>query len=208
MTRRFFIERELRQIYGGQPTDDSEITVGLINTWLQDAIAVAAKQNYKEGMMADDICYVNNSFYTTYKALPITFDEKYTWSLELPEIPIGIGTNFGISTLELKDSSGNLSYPLVWLSQNQRTFFRTMRPIPNKTLALPQGKFVYITSTLLLNQYTGTVTMISGGDSTDLDSEINVPPDYFSTMVEYLKQQLSFERAQVKDMANDGQDTR
>lgn len=208
MQRRVFIERVLREIYGGQPNDDSTITVNLVNNWIGDATAIAAKQNYKEGMMADDICYVNNSFYSTFKALPITFDEKYTWVLELPEIPIGIGTNFGVSTLELKDSNGNLSYPLVWLSQNQRSFFRTMRPIPNKTLALPQGKFVYITSTLLLNQYTGNVTMISGGDSTDLDSEINVPPDYFPTMVEYLKQQLSFERMQPQDVANDGADVK
>ena len=54
MTRQFFIERALRQIYGGQPTDDSQITVNLVNSWLNDAIATAAKQCYKEGTSLPD----------------------------------------------------------------------------------------------------------------------------------------------------------
>jgi len=45
-----------------------------------------------------------------------------------------------------------------------------MRPIPNKVLYVYEGKFAYVFSTLLLNQYTASVTMISGGDSTDLQA--------------------------------------
>ena len=46
MTRRVFIEQVRRLIYGSQPSNDAEITTGLVNTWLESAIAFAAKTNY------------------------------------------------------------------------------------------------------------------------------------------------------------------
>ena len=46
MTRNAFIERILRQIYNGQPSDDSNITYNLVNQWLNDAIGLAVKKNY------------------------------------------------------------------------------------------------------------------------------------------------------------------
>ena len=82
-----------------------------------------------------------------------------------------------------------------------------MRQIPNKLLAYQQGEFVYVISQLILSEYTANVTLVSAGDSTDLDSTLNVPEDYFSVMVEYIKQQLVFERNQPVDVNNDGNDS-
>jgi len=207
MTRRQFIERNLRQIYGGQPSDDATITVNLVNFWLQDAIGLAAKTNYKDNIAIDSISYVSNSFYTTFKNLPILADEQFVWKITLPQIPLGIGNTDGISTVQIKDnSSPQISFPVVLISENQRSFYRGMRPIPNKILGYSEGEFMYLQSTLILTPYTGYVTMISGGDSTNLDSTLNVPADYYPVMVEYLKQQLMFERMAPVDNANDGQD--
>jgi hypothetical protein len=207
LTRATFIERVRRQIYGGQPSDDASITVGLVNNYLNDAIAVAAKANYKENIAIDGINFVNNSFYTTYKSLSVTADEQFLWKITLPEIPIGIGENFGCETLIFKDSSSNqLSYPVVFISQNQRSYARSMRPIPNIVLAYLEGQFVYVQSTIILSAYTAQATMISGGDSTNLQSTLNVPPDYFPVMMQYLQSQLLLEKAQPVDSANDGLD--
>jgi len=174
---------------------------------LQDAIALAAKTNYNEALKIGEIGYVNNSFYTTYKDLAIVNDEVFLWRIELPEIPLGIGYNEGVSTLILKDSdSRQLTYPMVWLNENQRTFQRSMRPIPGKTLAYSEGKFIYIISIVILNYYTAQITMISGGDSTDLFSELNVPPDYFPVMMDYLVKQLMFARNVPVHATNDGSD--
>lgn len=205
MTRLFYIQRILRQVYNGEPTDDAVITTNYVNSLIQDAVAVAAKQNYKEAMMVDDICYVNNGFYTTYKGIAVTKDEQFTWKVALPEVPVGIGTNFGISTLQFKDALGNISYPCIPLSENQKTYYQTMRAIPNKTLFYYEGAFIYAKSTILLNQYTASVTMISGGDSTDLTSQLNVPPDYIPVMDTYIVPKLLALLNQRKDMANDGQ---
>ena len=211
MTRRFWIERCLRQIYGQQPTDDASISINLVNTWLNDAIAVAAKQNYKDNITIDGIGYINNSFYTRFSGIAITADGgmiNFIWKLTLPQIPLGIGENEGISTLELVDSTtGQVSRPFIPLSERQKSFYQSVRPIPNKILYYYEGNILYAVSQLLLNQYTANVTMVSGGDSTNLDSILNVPDDYMPVMVEYVKQQLLFEQTRPIDQANDGVDS-
>lgn len=207
MDRRTFIERALRQIYNGHPPDDATITVNLVNTWLPDATASAAKASYTDNLKLDGIAYVNGGFYTTFKGLSVSADEFNLWKIELPHIPVGLGSNEGINTAQIKENSTNISKPLTWINQSQKTFYQNMRPIPNKVLAYSEGKFIYVISTILLNQYTASVTMVSGGDDTDLDSELNVPPDYFPLMVEYIKQQLLFEKMQAVDNVNDGLDS-
>jgi hypothetical protein len=207
MRRITYIEQVRRLVYGGQPDSDAEITIGLVNVWLDQAIAMAAKANYKDNATLDGVAYVNNSFYTTFKSLAIAADEQFVWKVTLPQIPFGIGATEGISRIIIKDnSSPQLSYPVILLSQNQKSFSRGMRIIPNKLIGYPEGEFVYIESALILNGYTAQVTMISGGDSTDLQSTLNVPADYLPVMTEYLKNQFLFERSVPKDVTADGQD--
>ena len=206
-TRRIYIEMIRRQIYGGQPSADAAITVGLVNRWLNFGIAAAAKQNYRDNIQIDGISYVNNSFYSTFKNISISYDDVFLWKVQLPQIPLGIGASEGISTLVLKDSStAQTSYPVLLLSENQRSIARGMRPIPNKLLGYSEGEFVFVESAVLLNDYTATVTMISGGNGNDLGSTINIPDDYFPVVVEYVKQQLMFSLSVPVDRAADGED--
>lgn len=206
MTRRAFIERIRRQIYNGQPSDDATITIGLVSNYLNDAVAYAAKINYTDNLKIEGIACVNNSFYTTFKSLTVVADEQYLWKITLPQIPVGIGANEGVSTLVFKNGERRLSYPIVWLTENQKSFQKGMRPIPNKLIGYPEGEFVYVISEILLDEYTAQVTMISGGDSTDLNSTLNVPGDYFPLMMQYIQQQLMIEFKQPVDATNDGLD--
>lgn len=207
MNRRTYIELIRRQIYGSQPSDDAEITVGLVNKYLDIAIAVAAQQNYKGNIALEGISYVNNGFYTTFKGIAVTKDENFLWKVQLPQIPVGIGENDGVPILVFKDATNNqISQNVIWMSQNQRSFSSGRRQIPNKLLAYQEADSVYVLSTILLSQYTASVTMISGGTSTDLTSTINVPPDYFTVIVDYLKTQLLFQRQMPQDVQNDGLD--
>lgn len=206
MKRSVFIERTLRQIYNGQPSDDATITTNLVNTWMDDGIALAAKQNYKDNYQIDGVSYVNGGFYTTFKGVAIEADEQFLWKITLPQIPVGIGATEGISTLVIKYDNLNTSFPVIWIDQNQKTYYQSMRPIPNKIIAYNEGENVFLVSSLLMDLYTAQVTMISGGDSTNLDSTLNVPPDYLPVIVEYIKQQLMFERMQPLDNESDGND--
>src|SRR5690242_19756623 len=117
-TRNSFIERVLRQIYGSQPTDDSSITFNLVNKWLNNAIGIAVKQNYKDNVMLDGVGYVNNSFYTSFKNISVTAGDNFSWIVELPQLPIALGRNEGISILEFRDSNGQLSLPCIPISEN------------------------------------------------------------------------------------------
>lgn len=206
-TRFMFIKRALRQIYNDQPSDDSNITTNLVNMWLNDAIGAAAKKNYTDNLQMDGVAYVNNSFYTSFSQLPITAVSQFVYQLTLPQIPFALGNNEGVGVLQFVDSAGNISDPAIPLSENQVGYYRNMRAIPNKILYFSEGLFIYAISTLQLNNFTGSVRIVSGGDNTNLNSVLNVPDDYKPIMIEYIKNQLAWERAQPRINTNDGTDS-
>jgi hypothetical protein len=208
MTRQAIIERIRRLIYGEQPSDDASITVGLVNNWLNDALALAAKANYTENLQIQGVEVISNGFYTTYSDIAVTSEGNFVYKITLPEIPVGLGVNMGVASLRFSDGK-LISWDAVPMTINQTGISRSRRMIPNKLLYWTEGKYAYVNSPIYdLTSTTAVVRMISGGDSSDLTSEINVPPDYFPVMVEYIKGQLAFAQAQPKDVQNDGQDNR
>jgi hypothetical protein len=207
MQRQTLIERILRQVYGGQPQDDSNITYGLVNQYLNDGVALAAKQSYGESIKIDGISYVNNSFYTTYKGLaPTTSDiDEFAYRIQLPHIPYGIGKNEGVESLQFR-SGANVSYQAYPLSIHELGFVDSLPWVPNSIGYWPEGEFIYVKTVLPLTTYTANVKMISGGDATDLTSTLNVPDDYIPLIIDYVSKQLTLERRVPKDVTNDGQD--
>ncbi len=206
-SRKAYIELIRRQIYGDQPSNDANITIGLCNYWLNYAAAFAAKQNSKENLSLDGVNYINNSFYSTFKGIAITQDEQFLWRLTLPQIPLGVGNTDGISQVIIKDAATNQrSYPVVLMSQNQLSFQKGMMEIPNKLLGYSEGKYIYVLSTILLSEYTASITMVSSGDGTDLTSTVNIPDDYFPIIVQFMREQLMFQRTTPQDVTNDGAD--
>ena len=206
MTRKIFIERILRQIYNGQPSDDSSITFNQVNQWLNDAIGVAAKKNYTDSIQMDGVAYVNNSFYTSYSGLTITSVNNTTFKFTLPQIPVALGKNEGLATLNFSNNNTQTTFGAVPLSMNQVSYQDTLRPIQNKVVYWPQGQEVYMSTGIPLTAYKANVRMVSGGDSTDLNSTLIIPDDYVPVMVEYIKAQLAFERSRPIDASNDGVD--
>jgi hypothetical protein len=206
MTRQALIEQILRNVYGEQPTQDSDITPNLVNIYINQGIGVAVKQNYKDSVQFDGIGYVNNSFYTTFKGLGISQNENFLWEITLPQVPLAIGTNEGVSNLRFKSADGKVSIDAIPLSINQKAYAQSMRAIPNKVLYYIEGNNAYILTAILLSEYTSSVTLISGGDSTNLNSVLNVPDDYIPVIMNYVIQLLMAERKAIKDIANDGSD--
>ncbi len=205
MKRNAFIELISRQIHGSFAPDDTVITNNYINTLLEPAIGVAVQKCYSDNLSIDDVGYVNNSFYITFKNLSISSDGNFVWKVTLPDLPMGLGAIDGISRFVIKDDvSPQTSYPVVLMTEAQVSIYKGMRTIPNKVLGWPEGEFLYILSTLLLNQFTGQVTMISGGDSTDLGSELNVPANYLPIMQDWIIKQLMILKSQPVDVVNDG----
>lgn len=208
MTRKTYCQLLLREIYGGPPSDDAKITINQVNLLLNPAVATAAKTNFIENKKADNIEYVNDSFYLTFNNISITRDysENFLYKLTLPHIPFAIGSNMGIDTAYVTAPDGATSQPFIFLSASEWARKKNGRKMPNKIICNNEGKTLKIESTLLLSNYKGTVKMISSGSSIDLSSEINVPEDYFKQILAYIKEELAFERAQPVDVVNDGRD--
>lgn len=208
-TRLNIIERVRRHVYGEQPSDDAAITENLVNAWMNDGIAIAAKQNWKESIQLDGVSYVNNSFYCTYRGIPIVQDdEQFLYTMALPQIPLGLGRNEGISVLQVVSPDGTVSDPLIPISEAQFGYMRGQRKMPNKIMYLPEGTFCHIISTLQLFPYTGKIRMISGGDRTDLNSIVNLPDESVAVVVDYCSKMLMQEVAIPKDLTIDGRDDR
>ena len=207
MTRYQLIERVLRQIYNGQPSDDSNITFGLVNQWLNDAIGAAAKKNYTDNIQLDGVSYINNSFYTTFKNLDIYAEtvDNVTYRVDLPSIPVALGRNEGVATLQFVGDK-KTSQTAIPLSMNQVAYQEQLRPIQNKIAYWVEGNNIYVKSSIPLTSYKATLRMVSGGDSTDLDSTLIVPDDYMPVVIEYIKAQLAFEKSRPIDQSNDGID--
>lgn len=206
MTRAQLIERIIRQVSGGEPNDDSQLTWNLVNLYCNEAIALAAKNNYIENAKLDNINYVSNSFYTSFRDIDISSgDDNFIYTFSLPSIPVGIGHNEGIASVRVKKGV-EVSQDLIPLSINQQGYADSMQPIPNKTMYWYEGDNVFIKSVLPLNTYKAMVRMISGGDSTDLNSTLILPPDYLGFVHDYVAQKLMIELKQPQDEANDGRD--
>lgn len=204
MTRRHLIEQIIRQVYGGQPTDDADITYNLVNQYINQGIGTVIKQNYKDSIQLDGVSYVNNSFYTTFGNLSISQSSNFLWVLTLPQIPIAIGKNEGISNFKIVSNTGSIGIDCIPLSVNQKSYAKSMRTIPNRLLYYTEGDKLYILSELILSQYKGTITMVSGGYSSDLNSTLNVPDDYIPLIISYVVNALMLERKQPRDLTNDG----
>jgi hypothetical protein len=207
MTRYALIERVLRQIYNGQPSDDSNITYNLVNQWLNDAIGMAVKKNYTDNIQMDGVAYINNSFYTTFTNIDINAElvDTVTYSIDLPIIPYALGRNEGVAMLQFVGNK-KTSQTAIPLSMNQVAYIEQLRPIQNKILYWIEGKSIYVKSSIPLTQYKATLRLISGGDSTDLNSTLIVPDDYMPMVIEYIKNQLTFEKSRPIDQSNDGVD--
>ncbi len=204
-TRGQFIEQCLRAVYGEQPNDDASLTENLVNIWVNEGIGLAVKQNWKDDVVLEGIAYMNNSFYLTLKSLAIVTDETFLYKITLPEIPYAVGKNEGVASLKFKDSTGQISYDAVPLSTNQVSYAQQMRQIPNKILYYSESQYLYAMSTIPLYNMTATVRMVSGGDSGDLDSVLNVPSDYLPILSQYVIKNLMAQRAASKQQqVNDG----
>ena len=209
MTRGAFIESILMEIYGQKPSDDAEITYNLVNLYLSEGIGVAAQTAYKGAIQLDGIGYVNNGFYSTFSGISISQDntDNLTYFFTLPEIPVGIGSSMGLAEVRFKDITGGItSFPGIPLSVNQWGYFDNMQPIPNKIMFMQEGKVVRAKTTLMLTAFTATVKMISGGNSADLNSDLNVPPDFIPVIREYIVKELMAQRLVPTDNVNDGTD--
>ena len=205
MTRRVLIEQIRRIFYGGVPNDDASLSEKEVNTYLNEAIAYMAKVNYTDAIKLDGIETVADSFYATFKNLAITKDnDTGYYSLDLPQVPLGLARGYGISTVTFPTSTGLAKSPIP-ISVRELDYIDQLKQPPSKIFYWAEGKKLWFKSyTNLVGKY-AIVRMVST-ETSDLDAEINVPQEYITDIINMVINQLKIRKGTPEDTVNDGVD--
>jgi hypothetical protein len=205
MTRKVLIEQIRRIYYGGVPNDDATLSEKEVNTYIREAIAYIAKINYTDAIKLDGIESVADSFYATFKNLAITKDnDTGYYSLDLPQVPLGLSRGYGISTVTFPTSTGLAKSPIP-ISVRELDYMDNLKQPPSKIFYWAEGKKLWFKSYTNLVGKFAIVRMVSSENS-DMDSEVNVPQEYISDIIDLILNKLKIRKGTPEDSVNDGVD--
>jgi hypothetical protein len=205
-TRYQYCEAIQRALAGGFVSDDSELTIPLINFYLNSAIGYAIKANYKEEIQLNGVEAVSDAFYATFTGMNITKDNATGWyNISLPQQTVGVGAGWDISSFIMVTGSGAkiIAYPIT----NREIAFLYETPAGCKDVFFWTVKDkMNIHACKDLTKYKGIVTMLVS-QSTDLNESISVPDGYMPLIVEYMTKTLGVMMNMQMDISSDGVDT-
>jgi len=205
MTRKVIIEQIRRQYYGGVPSDDANLSENEVNAYLSQAIAYMAKVNYTDAIKLDGVENVSDAFYSTFKGLAILKDDDtQLYYTTLPHPPLGLSRGYGISTVTFPVSTGLAKAPIP-ISPREANYLSEIKTPPSKIFYWAESNKLWFKSYIDLVGKFAIVRMISA-ESTNLDSELNVPEEYISDIINYVINQLKFRKSIPEDITNDGID--
>jgi len=205
MTRKVLIEQIRRMLYGSVPTDDANITEKEINLYINEALAYMAKVNYTDSIKLDGIETVSDVFYLTFKNLAITKDnDTGYYSLDLPQVPLGLARGYGISTVTFPTATGLAKSPIP-ISVRELDYMDNLKQPPSKIFYWAEGKKLWFKSYTNLVGRLAIVRMVSTENS-DMDAELNVPQEYITDIINLVMGQLRPRKATPQDSTNDGLD--
>lgn len=205
MVRKIIIEQIRRQYYGGVPSDDANLSESEVNMYLSQAVAYMAKINYTDSIKLDGIENVSDAFYSTFKGISILKDnDTGYYYATLPHPPVGLSRGYGISTVTFPVSTGLAKAPIP-ISPRELDYITEIKTPPSKIFYWAEGNQLYFKSYTNLVGKFAIVRMISA-ENTDFDSELNVPEEYLTDIINYVINQLKFRKSIPEDITNDGID--
>jgi hypothetical protein len=207
MTRRTLIEQIRRLYYGGTPSDDATLTENEVNLYINQAIAYIAKVNYTDAIKLDGVETVSDAFYATFKNLSMTKDnDTGYWYVTLPHAPLGLSRGYGISTVTFPVVTGGLAKAPTPISPRELDFIDQVKMPPSKVFYWAEGNKLWFKSPYYnLNGKFPIVRMVSAENS-DITSEVNVPGEYISDIINWILNQLKVRKGMPEDTTNDGLD--
>jgi hypothetical protein len=207
MTRKVLIEQIRRLYYGGTPSDDSNLTEKEVNHYINQAIAYIAKVNYTDSIKIDGIETVSDAFYTTFKNLAVAKDnDTGYYYATLPQPPLGLSRGYGISSVTFPVNTGLAKAPTA-VSPREVDYIEQIKLPPSKIFYWAEGNKLWMKSYTNLVGRFAIVRMISAENS-DMTSELNVPSEYISDMINWIMNQLRMRKQMPEDTTNDGVDTK
>lgn len=205
-TRRQYLETIQRLILGGFPSDDTELTINLINQHLNAAIGYAAQTNYNQGIKIDGVESVADAFYAKFTGITITKDGTTGWyNATLPQQPAGVGAGWDISTFMITTGSGAKIFAHPITAEEIEFLYNSKSPC-NEVFYWVDGVTASLHSCKDLTKYKATVRMIST-QSSNFDSPLTVPDAYLPVVTEYITKILGIQTQRPIDISSDGVET-
>lgn len=205
-TRKQVIETIQRQLSGGFASQDTELTFGLINQFLNGAIGYAAKANYKEEIQLNGIENVADAFYSNFQSITITKDNTTgLYKAQLPQQPVGVGTGWDISTFMIISGSGAkiFAHPIT---PKEIEFLYNLPAGCKEVYYWMNGAEASLHSCQDITKYKANVRMIST-QSSALDTPVTIPDGYMPVIIEYMDKTLGVMLNLPIDSAEDGKPT-
>ena len=203
MSKRILCEKIIRELEGDLPiSQDSRYTPKYVLQYVNSAIATAAKKSAYENSNIEGVFYANDAFNTVISNLSISEDASSSQQyLTLPQLPIGLpGTK---SLVNLSPMTTYQSVRFKPLARKDAPRFLTMECKPSNVAFyyLEDSKLYFIGCSLSKGLKFRLTMVTSGGD---LDSPLNLPPDFEEEVVRSVVDLLS--RQAPIDYTNDSVD--
>jgi hypothetical protein len=205
MTRNELIAQIRRMYYGGVPAEEASLREKEVNQYINQAIALVAKENYVDYIKMDGVENVDDAFYTTFKNFSISKDnDTGYYYTTLPHPPIGLSRGYGIADVTFPVSTGLAKNPIP-ISPRELEYVDMVKIPPSKIFFWCEGDKLYFKSYINLVGKSPIVRMISNENS-DLNAELNVPAEYIPSMINWIMTQLNIRKQMSGDLIREGVD--
>lgn len=200
-SKRELAERYLIKFSGGMMSDDVKIDERFFIHEINKAIAFIAKGSMLENSQLDGIAYANDQFITTYRNIPILFDEavsEFKYSV-LPDIPIGLVKGRGLVMVIPPLGTENSLKP-VSLREVPMLFHQPL--IPRVTFYWIEGGVISYWPSPSFGKV--ATKMISSGTA-DIDAPLAIPPESILQIDEIVTKSMAILFQIQPDNINDGE---
>lgn len=205
MTRAELIAQIRRMYYGDIPAEEANLREREVNMYINQAIAMVAKENYVDYIKMDGVENVDDAFYTTFKNFSISKDnDTGYYYTTLPHPPLGLSRGYGIADVTFPVSTGLAKNPIP-ISPRELEYVDMVKTPPSKIFFWCEGDKLYFKSYINLIGKSPIVRMISNENS-DLTAELNVPAEYIPNMINWILSQLNVRKQMSGDLIREGVD--
>lgn len=199
----YISEQILTTYYKGIRNDDSQYSLRHIASMVAQEVAVMARKNAFENSNNGDVTYMNDTFITTYKNVPVLLDnvskEKYC---DLPAVPVALPNNQEIVAVSLNTKTNKQFIPI----KNKDRFMQAfLRPIKGVVYFYAENGRLYFDNPDNF-QFSALTLKMAGAlpSGSIVDAPLNIPKNYESEIIDKVLNRLLTMSRLGQDLTNDG----
>lgn len=202
MTKQELAEQILLDFYGGEYSQDADISPRQVGVMINAALASTIKESFYENSNLEGVAYANDEFTCTFSDIDLnpTDDSGYRW-FSMPTAPVGLPKSRGVTFVgPMKgNKNGFKKVPSNMLSVYLGSF------IPNTVAYWIEGNKGFVCALDSSVQLPNKIRVKTiGRDDNNMTAEMSITMDAANKIAVMVVSQLRAQRG--KDLTNDGVD--